>query len=59
LSVGEQEELAGPVQEFMQVLGERNYAGLEMETRIIEGERHASNKPESYNRGLRFIFQGE
>lgn len=59
LSVGEREELAGPVQEFVQVLAERNYTGLEMETRIIEGERHASNKPESYNRGLRFIFQGE
>jgi len=57
LSVGELEELAGPVQEFMQVLSERGYVGLEMETRTIEGERHAGNKPEAYNRGLRFIFQ--
>jgi hypothetical protein len=30
-----------------------------METRIVEGEHHASNKPEAYNRGLRFIFQDE
>jgi predicted alpha/beta superfamily hydrolase len=56
LSVGELEELARPVQEFMQVLSERGYPGLIMETRIIEGERHAGNKPEAYNRGLRFVF---
>jgi hypothetical protein len=42
----------------MKVIGDRNYAGLDLETRIIEGERHAGNKPEAYNRGLRFIFQG-
>jgi predicted alpha/beta superfamily hydrolase len=59
LSVGGIEELAGPVKQFMQVLNERSYTGLELETRIIEGERHAGNKPEAYNRGLRFIFQGE
>jgi predicted alpha/beta superfamily hydrolase len=59
LSVGELEEMAGPVGEFMQILRDRNYAGLDMETRIIAGERHASNKPETYNRGLRFLFQGE
>ena len=59
LSVGEIEELAGPVHEFMQVLSDRGYTGLEMETRTIEGERHAGNKPEAYNRGLRFIFQQE
>jgi len=59
LCVGGLEEIAGPVEEFMQVLRERDYIGLEMETRTIEGERHAGNKPEAYNRGLRFIFQGE
>lgn len=59
LSVGELEDMAGPVNEFMQVIGERNYTGLEMETRTIQGEGHASNKPETYNRGLRFIFQDE
>jgi hypothetical protein len=30
-----------------------------METRTIEGERHSGVKPEAYNRGLRFIFQGK
>ncbi len=59
ISVGELEDLAAPVQEFIQVLKNRNYTGLELETRIIAGERHASNKPESYNRGLRFMFQDE
>ena len=57
LSVGGLEELRRPVEQFMGVLEERNYAGLELETRIIEGERHAGNKPEAYNRGLRFVFQ--
>ncbi|HEX6034549.1 MAG TPA: alpha/beta hydrolase-fold protein [Anaerolineales bacterium] len=59
LSVGEVEELAYPVQEFMQVISERGYTGLEMEMRTIEGERHAGNKPEAFNRGLRFVFQDE
>jgi predicted alpha/beta superfamily hydrolase len=59
LGVGELEEIAGPVAEFMQVLRERNYTGLELETRTIEGERHAGNKPEIYNRGLRFLFQDD
>jgi len=59
LSVGGLEELAYPVHEFMDVLNERDYTGLVMETRTIEGERHAGNKPEAFNRGLRFIFQDE
>jgi hypothetical protein len=59
LSVGELEEMARPVNDFGRILSERNYMGLEMEMRTIEGERHASNKPETYNRGLRFIFQDE
>ena len=59
LSVGEIEELAQPVKDFMETLRERNYTGLEMETLVIAGERHAGNKPEAFNRGLRFIFQGK
>lgn len=57
--VGELEPLKVPVQEFMQILSGRGYTGLEMETRTIAGERHAGNKPEAFNRGLRFIFQGK
>jgi uncharacterized protein len=59
LSVGELEELAPPVKAFIAVMNKRAYQGLTMETRIIEGERHSGNKPEAFNRGLRFILQGE
>ena len=57
LSVGEIEPLVRPVLQFMQTIHERDYPGLVLEERIIEGERHAGNKPEAYNRGLRFLFQ--
>jgi uncharacterized protein len=59
LSVGELEELSQPVQDFMQVIKNRGYRGLEMETMVIAGERHAGNKPEAFNRGLRYIFQSK
>jgi len=56
LAVGGAEELNEPVQEFMRVLRSRKYKGLKLETRVVEGERHAGNKPEIFNRGLRFLF---
>jgi hypothetical protein len=59
LSVGELEDIRQPVEEFMQVLSDRHYTGLALMTRTIEGEEHAGNKPEAYNRGLRFVFQDE
>jgi hypothetical protein len=34
----------------------RDLSGLRYEFRLIEGERHAGTKAESYNRGLRFAF---
>jgi hypothetical protein len=37
-------------------LRERGAAGLRYEFRIVEGERHAGTKAESYTRGLRFAF---
>jgi predicted alpha/beta superfamily hydrolase len=57
VAVGGIEELKQPVEDFVQTIQERNYSGLIMESRVIEGERHAGNKPEAFNRGLRFIFQ--
>jgi uncharacterized protein len=57
--VGAEERLDYPVEQFIQVVRERNYTGLEMETRTLEDERHAGVKPEGFNRGLRFIFQGK
>jgi hypothetical protein len=59
LAVGEQEGLARPVEEFMQVMDERGYDGLQMETLVVADEGHSSNKPEAFNRGLRFVFQGD
>ena len=56
LAVGGSEGLAAPVQEFMKTLQSRGYKGLKIETRVLEGERHASNKPELFNRGLRFLL---
>ena len=56
IAVGDIEELAAPVQEFWGVLRRRHYAGLTLETRVIAGERHSGNKPEAFNRGLRFIL---
>ena len=56
LAVGGAEELTTPVLEYMKTLESRLYRGLRLETRVIEGERHAGNKPEAFNRGLRFIF---
>jgi uncharacterized protein len=59
ISVGEVEGLAAPVQEFIGVLASRGYQGLSMETRIVTMERHSGNKPESFNRGLRYVFGGK
>jgi predicted alpha/beta superfamily hydrolase len=56
IAVGDQEALAAPVREFMGIVRGRSYGGLTLETRVIEGERHSGNKPEAFNRGLRFIF---
>jgi hypothetical protein len=56
VAVGGWDHLSGPVQEFMHNLQSRNYKGLQMEARIIEGERHTTAVPEAYNRGLRFLF---
>lgn len=56
LAVGGSEGLTNPVKEFMRTLESSGYKGLKLETRVLEGERHASNKPELFNRGLRFLF---
>ena len=59
VSVGGVEKLTEPVKEFMDILKSRAYKNLRLETRVIEGEGHAGNKPEAYNRGLRFVFKDE
>ncbi len=59
IAVGDAEPLLGPDQAFIRVLQSRHYTGLTLGTRVIEGERHSGNKPESFNRGLRFVFAGD
>jgi uncharacterized protein len=56
IGVGSVEGLSRPVQQFIETLRSRGYQGLKLETRVVEGEGHSGNKPETYNRGLRFIF---
>src|SRR4051812_21752157 len=53
MGVGSDEGLTKPVQEFMKTMDSRKYKGLSREFKVFEPERHASNKPELYNRGLR------
>lgn len=57
IGVGGIESLAGPVQEIGRTIAARNYDGLQLENRVIEGERHAGNKPELFNRALRWVFE--
>jgi uncharacterized protein len=56
IGVGSDEGLSVPVQGFIRTLKSREYQGLKLETRIVEGDGHSGNKPETYNRGLRFVF---
>lgn len=57
VAVGDQEPLYQPVQELVRKIRARSYTGLTVESRVIAGERHSGNKPEAFNRGLRFLFQ--
>lgn len=56
IAVGEDEPLAAPVREMADAIRGRHYPSLRLESRVIEGERHSGNKPEAFNRALRFLF---
>ena len=45
-----------PIQRMNQRFAPGRYPKLAYEFRVIDGERHAGNQLESYNRGLRFVF---
>lgn len=45
-----------PILRMNQRFAPGRYPQLAYEFRIIDGERHAGNQLESYNRGLRFVF---
>lgn len=47
--------LAG-IRRYQALLPQLQHPGLVFENRIIDGERHAGTKAESYTRGMRFVF---
>jgi uncharacterized protein len=44
------------IKRYQQRLAGRSYPSFVHESRIIDGERHAGTKAESYTRGLRFVY---
>jgi predicted alpha/beta superfamily hydrolase len=56
LSGAGEESLLPAILRFKEQFESRRYGGLHYEWRLVDGERHAGTKPESYNRGLRFVF---
>jgi predicted alpha/beta superfamily hydrolase len=48
--------LAG-IQRYQALLPELQQPGLVFKNRTIDGERHAGTKPESYARGMQFVFE--
>lgn len=49
-------DYSAAIRRFHDSLESHRLPGLEMKWRIIDGERHAGTKAESYNRGLRHLF---
>lgn len=43
-------------QKFVDQLKSRNYKGLELETKVLEGIGHSGSKAEGYTRGLQAVF---
>lgn len=44
------------LQKFVAQLRSRNYMGLELETKVLEGIGHSGSKAEGYTRGLQAVF---
>jgi uncharacterized protein len=59
MSVGSEEwtSFVGNIRAFDEIIKSGDYQNFSYEFRIIEGERHAGNGAEAFNRGLRFVFQ--
>jgi predicted alpha/beta superfamily hydrolase len=59
ISVGDSEwpEFNQAARDFIQQFQSSAYQGVDLQTRVVEGEAHAGVKPESYNRAVRFAFQ--
>jgi uncharacterized protein len=59
LSIGSEEWPAyvKPARELFKQFEASRYEGIALRTYIVQGEHHAGNKPEAYNRALRFAFE--
>lgn len=56
VGVGEREMFTEPVIRYLARLRSKPIAGLTLQSMISREDGHTSNKPEVYNRGLRFVF---
>jgi predicted alpha/beta superfamily hydrolase len=58
MSVGSAEwtGFVGSIKAFDEIIKSGAYQDFSYEFRILEGERHAGNGAEAFNRGLRFVF---
>jgi len=52
----EGEGMIKPMKTLEQTMTSRNYPSLRMKTDVVKSIRHASIKPESFTRGLSFVF---
>lgn len=52
----ESKGFTGPIRQMNERFTPARYPNLAYDFRVIDGERHAGNQLESYNRGLRFVF---
>lgn len=61
LSVGTEEwpDYAAANRQFFAQFERSHYQGAKVRVRLIDGEHHAGNKPEAYNRAIRFAFEHE
>lgn len=59
LSVGSREwpDFRKGALDFFKQIQKSNYASLALQVHSIEGEGHAGNKPEAYNRAMRFVSE--
>jgi predicted alpha/beta superfamily hydrolase len=56
MAYSEFEGIAKPFGKLVDQLKSRNYEGLTMETRLLDGMGHAGSKPEGYARGMQSVF---
>jgi predicted alpha/beta superfamily hydrolase len=61
MSDGELEvyNMIGPMRQLASKLASRKYKGLDVQTRIFEGENHTSTFPVAVTRGLKTVFAEE